>query len=205
MFDIGFSEMLVIAVVALIVIGPERLPKVARTLGHLFGRMQRYVNDVKADISREMELDELRKLQTQIQDAAQSFETSVKSGMSATESELQQIAQEVNPVALASGALSPAAAQAAPAIPPSDPAPGPLAPAEMHATGPLSPAEMHETGPLAPAETHATGQLSLAGMHAPDQPSRAEVTPPGQLTPAESRAQLSLDLAAAPVPADKPV
>ena len=106
MFDIGFSEMLVIAVVALIVIGPERLPKVARTLGHLFGRMQRYVNDVKADISREMELDELRKLQTQIQDAAQSFETSVKSGMSATESELQQIAQEVNPVALASGALS---------------------------------------------------------------------------------------------------
>jgi sec-independent protein translocase protein TatB len=216
MFDIGFSEMLVIAVVALIVIGPERLPKVARTLGHLFGRMQRYVNDVKADISREMELDELRKLQTQIQDAAQSFETSVKSGMSATESELQQIAQEVNPVALASGALSPAAAQAAPAIPPSDPAPGPLAPAEMHATGPLAPAEMHATGPLAPAEmhatgplapaeTHATGQLSLAGMHAPDQPSRAEVTPPGQLTPAESRAQLSLDLAAAPVPADKPV
>ena len=63
MFDIGFSEMLVIAVVALIVIGPERLPKVARTLGHLFGRMQRYVNDVKADISREMELEELRKLQ----------------------------------------------------------------------------------------------------------------------------------------------
>ena len=61
MFDIGFSELMVIAVVALIVIGPERLPKVARTLGHLFGRMQRYVSDVKADISREMELDELRK------------------------------------------------------------------------------------------------------------------------------------------------
>ena len=121
MFDIGFSEMLLIAVVALIVIGPERLPKVARTLGHLFGRMQRYVNDVKADISREMELDELRKLQTQIQDAAQSFETSVKSGMSATETELQKIAQEVNPVALASGALPPGAAQDAPAIPPSDP------------------------------------------------------------------------------------
>ena len=50
MFDVGFSEIVVIAVVALIVIGPERLPKVARTLGHLFGRMQRYVNDVKADI-----------------------------------------------------------------------------------------------------------------------------------------------------------
>src|SRR5215510_11285056 len=59
MFDIGFSELLVIAVVALIVIGPERLPKVARTLGHLFGRMQRYVNDVKADIAREMELEKV--------------------------------------------------------------------------------------------------------------------------------------------------
>ena len=63
MFDIGFSEIVVIAVVALIVIGPERLPKAARTMGHLFGRLQRYVNDVKADINREMELDELRKLQ----------------------------------------------------------------------------------------------------------------------------------------------
>ena len=73
MFDIGFSEIVVIAVVALIVIGPERLPKAARTLGHLFGRLQRYVNDVKADISREMELDELRKLQKQVQGAAQEF------------------------------------------------------------------------------------------------------------------------------------
>ena len=67
MFDIGFSEILVIGVVALIVIGPERLPKVARTLGHMFGRLQRYVNEVKADINREMELDELRKLQSQVQ------------------------------------------------------------------------------------------------------------------------------------------
>jgi Tat protein translocase TatB subunit len=52
MFDIGFSELVVIAVVALIVIGPERLPKAARTMGHLFGRLQRYVNDVKSDINR---------------------------------------------------------------------------------------------------------------------------------------------------------
>ena len=74
MFDIGFSEMLVVAVVALIVIGPERLPKVARTLGHLFGRMQRYVNDVKSDISREMELEELRKLQATVEDAARAIE-----------------------------------------------------------------------------------------------------------------------------------
>src|SRR5262249_15870907 len=56
MFDIGFSELLVIGVVALIVIGPERLPRVARTVGVLAGRLQRYVADVKADINREIEL-----------------------------------------------------------------------------------------------------------------------------------------------------
>ena len=99
MFDIGFSELMVIAVVALIVIGPERLPKVARTLGHLFGRMQRYVNDVKADISREMELEELKKLQASMQDAARSFEQSVTREVHATESELQKIAQQANPTA----------------------------------------------------------------------------------------------------------
>ena len=76
MFDVGFSEIVVIAVVALIVIGPEKLPKTARTLGHLFGRLQRYVNDVKADINREIELDELRKLQQQVQTAAKDIETS---------------------------------------------------------------------------------------------------------------------------------
>ena len=100
MFDIGFSELMVIAVVALIVIGPERLPKVARTLGHLFGRMQRYVNDVKGDIAREMELDELKKLQAQMQDAARTFEQSVTREVNATESELQKIAQEANPTPL---------------------------------------------------------------------------------------------------------
>ena len=92
MFDVGFSEIVVIAVVALIVIGPERLPKVARTLGHLFGRMQRYVNDVKADISREMELDELRKLQASVQDAAHAIEQTVNQQIKSTESELNSIA-----------------------------------------------------------------------------------------------------------------
>jgi sec-independent protein translocase protein TatB len=77
MFDIGFSELLVIAVVALLVVGPERLPRVARTAGHLFGRLQRYVNDVKSDIQRELELDELKKLRSQFEDAARSVEQSV--------------------------------------------------------------------------------------------------------------------------------
>ena len=88
MFDIGFTELMVIALVALIVIGPERLPRVARTLGHLAGRLQRYVSDVKADINREVELDELRKMRDSMQEAASGFETSVNSEMQKTESEL---------------------------------------------------------------------------------------------------------------------
>lgn len=99
MFDIGFSELLVIAIVALIVIGPERLPKVARTLGHLFGRMQRYVNDVKADISREMEFEELKKLQSSMEDAARTLGQSVEKEVTETESELNKLAQSAQPVA----------------------------------------------------------------------------------------------------------
>ncbi len=91
MFDIGFSEMIVIAVIALIVLGPEKLPRVARTAGHLLGRMQRYVNDVKADINREVELDELRKLQKEMQNTAQSIEQTVKGEINAVESEFKQI------------------------------------------------------------------------------------------------------------------
>lgn len=78
MFDIGFSELIVIGIVALVVIGPERLPKVARTVGHLLGRAQRYVNDVKSDINREMQLDELRKLQAQVNESARSLENSMR-------------------------------------------------------------------------------------------------------------------------------
>jgi len=96
MFDIGFSEMLVIAVVALIVIGPERLPKAARTLGHLFGRLQRYVNDVKADINREMELDELRKLQKEVQTAASELKSSVESAAQGVETGVRDVERELN-------------------------------------------------------------------------------------------------------------
>jgi len=94
MFDIGFSEMMVIAVVALIVIGPERLPKVARAAGHLFGRMQRYVNDVKSDISREMALDDLRKLQATMQETANSIEQSVNQEMQSAETEMNKIGSD---------------------------------------------------------------------------------------------------------------
>jgi len=115
MFDIGFSELLVIAIVALIVIGPERLPKVARTLGHLFGRMQRYVNDVKADITREMELEELRKLQSSVEDAARSIQSSVHREVSETERELNEVAQAALP------------APDYPEVAPPEPAPQPTA------------------------------------------------------------------------------
>jgi sec-independent protein translocase protein TatB len=117
MFDIGFSELLVIGIVALIVIGPERLPKVARTLGHLFGRMQRYVNDVKSDIAREMQLDELKKLQSSMQDAARSFESSVTSQVNAVETEAQKLAKEAD-ITSAMQALPPAEAPAAVEPPP---------------------------------------------------------------------------------------
>lgn len=96
MFDIGFSEIVVIAVVALIVIGPERLPKAARTLGHLFGRLQRYVNDVKSDINREMELDELRKLQREVQTAATELKTSVESAAQDVESGVRDVERDLN-------------------------------------------------------------------------------------------------------------
>lgn len=91
MFDIGFSEMIVIAVIALVVLGPEKLPRVARTAGHLLGRMQRYVNDVKADINREIELDELRKLQKEMQNTADSIQQSVKGQLDSVQSEFRQI------------------------------------------------------------------------------------------------------------------
>jgi sec-independent protein translocase protein TatB len=102
MFDIGFSELMVIAVVALIVIGPERLPKVARTMGHLFGRLQRYVNDVKADINREIELDELRKFRSTVEDAASSVEQTIHSETAKAESELGSLAELADPNAPAS-------------------------------------------------------------------------------------------------------
>lgn len=89
-FDIGFSELVVIGLVALIVIGPERLPRVARTVGHLIGRLQRYVADVKADINREVELDELRKMRDSVQEAAASIESSVTSGLSKAEEDLNR-------------------------------------------------------------------------------------------------------------------
>lgn len=106
MFDIGFSELIVIAIVALVVIGPERLPKVARTLGHLLGRAQRYVNDVKSDINREIQLDELKKLQSQVTESARSLESSVRQEFDAARSVVETPVQSVAEVESAASVVS---------------------------------------------------------------------------------------------------
>jgi sec-independent protein translocase protein TatB len=80
--DFGFDKIALIGAVALIVIGPEKLPKVARTMGHLFGKAQRYVADVKAEVNRSIELDELKKMKTQFEDAAREVERSVQTEVS---------------------------------------------------------------------------------------------------------------------------
>jgi len=161
MFDIGFSEMLVIAVVALIVIGPERLPKVARTLGHLFGRMQRYVNDVKSDISREMELDELRKLQATVEDAARAIETSVTTQVSSTEAELNKVASELAATVEPSAPAPETAAVALADLPPlAEPVAeaAPATPELSTAVAPSVPASQMELGLVAVAPAHASQQ-----------------------------------------------
>jgi sec-independent protein translocase protein TatB len=89
MFDIGFSELVVCAIVALVVIGPERLPRVARTLGVLFGRLQRYVAQLKSDINREMDMADLGNVKKEFESAARSFETDFKAQAADVEREVR--------------------------------------------------------------------------------------------------------------------
>jgi sec-independent protein translocase protein TatB len=88
MIDLGLTKLALIGVVALMVIGPEKLPKVARMAGSLFGRAQRYINEVKSEVSREIELDELRNMQKEVQDAASSVQQSFTKNVSEVESDL---------------------------------------------------------------------------------------------------------------------
>jgi sec-independent protein translocase protein TatB len=118
MFDIGFSELVVIGIVALVVIGPERLPKVARTAGLLFGRLQRYVSTVKADISREMELSELGKVKTEFQDAARGVQESISQQTRAIEAEVQTLSHDFDKPASAAKPLSPVSAEIFPPVAP---------------------------------------------------------------------------------------
>ncbi len=95
MFGVDFSELMVILLVALVIIGPERLPKVARTLGHLWGRAQRYVNGVKADISRDMAIDEFRQLQQKVQHEVSSAEQGLRQATQTLDQQAQQISTAV--------------------------------------------------------------------------------------------------------------
>ncbi|MDR0576696.1 MAG: Sec-independent protein translocase protein TatB [Candidatus Accumulibacter sp.] len=117
MFDIGFSELIVIGVVALVVIGPERLPRVARTAGVLLGRLQRYVSDVKADISREMQLDELKKLQAEVRESARDFERGMTEEARRFEQTVDSLKAGVQAAAAPASGAAPAA-DGEPAAPP---------------------------------------------------------------------------------------
>lgn len=94
MFDVAFSELLVIAVVALIVIGPERLPKIARTLGALTGRMQRYVSQVKEEVNREVRFQELQQLQEEIQATATKTQSSIQQQVDQISQDLPDFSNE---------------------------------------------------------------------------------------------------------------
>ena len=124
MFDFGFSKLFLLGIVALVVIGPERLPRVARTLGHLYGRLQRYVTQVKADIHREMEAADLGKVKTEFESAARSFQSQVESGIHEADREMREaqasIERSLDGAPVDTGATS----AAGPAVPASE-APSP--------------------------------------------------------------------------------
>lgn len=98
MFGIEFSELLLIGIVALVVIGPERLPRVARTAGHLFGRIQRYVANIKADINREIQAEELKKLQEEIRSSVSSLEESISKELHQGDQALHEVQAQIHEI-----------------------------------------------------------------------------------------------------------
>ncbi|MES2297550.1 MAG: Sec-independent protein translocase protein TatB [Pseudomonadota bacterium] len=99
MIDLGLTKLALIGVVALVVIGPEKLPKVARMAGTLYGRAQRYLHDVKSEVSREIELDELRNLQKEVAQAAQSVKDGVENSIGQSLQEVESAWRDDAPLA----------------------------------------------------------------------------------------------------------
>jgi sec-independent protein translocase protein TatB len=99
--DLGLSKLALIGAVALVVIGPEKLPRVARTVGTLLGKAQRYVADVKAEVNRSMELDELRKMKESVENAARDVEHSVQTASTDFEKDWQETTAGLSSDALA--------------------------------------------------------------------------------------------------------
>lgn len=89
MIDFGFDKIALIGAVALIVIGPEKLPRVARTVGHMLGKAQRYMADVKAEVNRSIELEELQKMRSEFEGAARDVEQSVRTEVGAARDEFE--------------------------------------------------------------------------------------------------------------------
>jgi sec-independent protein translocase protein TatB len=105
--DLGIDKLALIGAVALIVIGPEKLPRVARTVGHLIGRAQRYVADVKAEVNRSIELEELKKMKTQFEDAARDVEHNVHREIHQATSEIQGSWSDTPPAGDLADAITP--------------------------------------------------------------------------------------------------
>lgn len=103
MIDFGFDKLALIGAVALIVIGPEKLPRVARTVGHLLGKAQRYVADVKAEVNRSIELEELKKMKGQFEDAARNVENTVTSEVNQATAALENAWADAEPAPFADG------------------------------------------------------------------------------------------------------
>ena len=207
MFDIGISEIGVIAVVALVVIGPERLPKVARTIGTLLGRAQRYVNDVKAEVNREMELEELRKLQTQMQDAARGIHEQVSSATAEVQTAVHDMGKQLHdgvaPVLAQTDAAAQAAADHLGLTPPAE-IPAPASGAPESAAGALPDAPLaHPSPPPAPepAAAHAASVAAATASGAPSVAHESQATMPASAPDASPAAAH----APAEPPEDKPV
>ena len=117
MIDFGFDKIALIGAVALIVIGPEKLPRVARTVGHLLGKAQRYVADVKAEVNRSIELEELKKMKTQFEDAARNVEQTVHQEVSQASQAFESSWSETTAALTADGGSAYGAADVAPPVP----------------------------------------------------------------------------------------
>lgn len=115
MFDVSFSELLVIAVVALLVIGPEKLPKVARTVGAFVGRMQRYMAQAKDEVNREMRFEELKNLQQEIKQTVEQETSALEGSIHKASSDAQMMLHEnaiQNPKKRVRSSASPAKSKA---------------------------------------------------------------------------------------------
>ena len=158
MFDIGFSELIVIGLVALVVIGPERLPRVARTVGHLLGRLQRYVSDVKSDIQREMQIEDLKKLQQQVAESARELESSMRNQVGAVGADIGKAAAAATAALAVDSAARSVSSPEAEAAQVTQEVASDMPPEQAALAGPPA---VGETSESAPAETEPSPQLEL--------------------------------------------